>query len=206
MDVENTQWVLTFDSSKLRYSASNNVVNGTQTITPITGDNLVYNCVDNKLKGNFTSTNFFKFENDETFVSVTFDIIGTGSAEIDLYVEILSLAYKSGGNVYDESIIDYGEIQDISDVKGFENADISFKTSFGGTVLLGDVNLDGKIDIMDATLIQKYLVGIENLSAVQLKAADINQDNCYTIADATAIQLYILYGVCDASGYCGEYI
>ncbi len=205
MSVENTQWTLTFDSSKLKYSAANNSVNGTQTITPVVGDSLVYNNTDNRLIGNFSSVNFFEFKNDESFVSVTFEIIGTGSAEIDLYVDVLSLAYKSNNKIYDESIVDKGEIQDISDIDGFENAQISTKTTFEGTVLMGDVNFDGVIDVRDVTLIQKYIVGTEDLSVLGLKAMDVNQDNRYSIADATMIQIYIISGVNGETGCCGQY-
>ena len=53
---------------------------------------------------------------------------------------------------------------------------------------LGDVNGDGKLNIRDATLIQKYLAKLETLTEAQLKAADYNKDTKVNIKDATAIQ------------------
>lgn len=54
--------------------------------------------------------------------------------------------------------------------------------------LYGDVNGDDIISIDDATLIQKYLVGLEELDKYQLIAADVDKDGKVTIKDATLIQ------------------
>ena len=56
---------------------------------------------------------------------------------------------------------------------------------------IGDVNLDGIVDINDATLLQKYIANLEDLSEEQLRASDANQDGEITIADATVIQKMI---------------
>ena len=64
-------------------------------------------------------------------------------------------------------------------------------TSVEPTYTLGDVNNDGKIDITDATLIQRYAAEIEELDDTQLLAADANGDGKVNIADATTIQNYI---------------
>ncbi len=60
---------------------------------------------------------------------------------------------------------------------------------------LGDVNLDGAVDIMDATLIQLYKIGTENIitSELQLRLADVNRDNKVSIRDATMIQMYLAH-------------
>lgn len=52
----------------------------------------------------------------------------------------------------------------------------------------GDANSDGKIDIKDATAIQKYLAELITFSGVQEEVADFNMDGKISIADATAIQ------------------
>lgn len=58
--------------------------------------------------------------------------------------------------------------------------------------VLGDVNLNGKITIDDATLIQKYLAGMEDFDdTVQLLAADVDGNGNITIDDATIIQKYL---------------
>ena len=60
------------------------------------------------------------------------------------------------------------------------------------SILIGDVNLDGVINIIDVTTIQKYLVGTCNLNEVQLYAADVNGDNVVSILDATELQGMIM--------------
>lgn len=55
-------------------------------------------------------------------------------------------------------------------------------------LLLGDVNRDGKINIRDATLIQKHLAKLASLDEKQMIIADINLDNKVNIKDATTIQ------------------
>lgn len=58
--------------------------------------------------------------------------------------------------------------------------------------VLGDVNLDGKITIDDATLIQKYLAGVQEFDdEAQSLAADVNGSGDISIDDTTLIQKYI---------------
>ena len=55
----------------------------------------------------------------------------------------------------------------------------------------GDVNRDGKIDVIDSTLIQKYCSGIVSFDETQIKLADINCDGTVDITDSTKIQKYL---------------
>ncbi len=52
----------------------------------------------------------------------------------------------------------------------------------------GDVNRDGKLNIRDATLIQKYIAKMVTASEINLLAADFNLDSRINIKDATNIQ------------------
>ena len=58
----------------------------------------------------------------------------------------------------------------------------------GTQVTLGDVNLDGKVNINDATLVQKAVANMITLTAEQNTAADVNKDTKVNIKDATEIQ------------------
>lgn len=60
--------------------------------------------------------------------------------------------------------------------------------------LYGDVNLDGKIDINDVTLLQHYIAGESVLTDDAVKAADFNKDRIIDVIDATAIQTFIANG------------
>ncbi len=70
--------------------------------------------------------------------------------------------------------------------------------------LLGDADLSERIDIKDATIIQKYTAHMVNLSQNAMIAADVNSDDDVNIKDATAIQKCISEM---ETGYkIGEYI
>ena len=58
--------------------------------------------------------------------------------------------------------------------------------------VIGDVNGDGEISLVDATELQKYLVGLSSLSVDQLAVADANGDGKISIIDATEIQKYLV--------------
>lgn len=55
---------------------------------------------------------------------------------------------------------------------------------------LGDVNGDGKINVSDATVIQKYAAELITLTDAQIAVADTNNDGLININDATLIQRY----------------
>ncbi len=55
---------------------------------------------------------------------------------------------------------------------------------------LGDANLDGRLNILDATLIQKFKIGAEEIPLYRGENfADVNRDGSVTIRDATLIQM-----------------
>lgn len=53
---------------------------------------------------------------------------------------------------------------------------------------LGDVNMDGKLNIRDATLIQKYLAKLSTLTEAEKDLADFDLNGKVNVRDATAIQ------------------
>ena len=65
-------------------------------------------------------------------------------------------------------------------------------TEPSGNAVYGDVNGDGDITIVDATLVQKHIVQLETLSADKQILADVNGDNTISVVDATLIQKYIV--------------
>ena len=60
-----------------------------------------------------------------------------------------------------------------------------------GTYLLGDANGDGKVNVKDATQIQKAAASLVNLDEEQAQAADVNGDGKVNVKDATAIQKFV---------------
>lgn len=72
-------------------------------------------------------------------------------------------------------------------------------------VLIGDVNLDGRITISDATEIQCHSSEYKVLTGNSAVAADTDKNGAINIKDATAVQCYIA-GLTESSAYCGEYV
>lgn len=64
-------------------------------------------------------------------------------------------------------------------------------SAYSSTVM-GDVNSDGKLDIKDATYIQKSLVDLEVLNDHQNALADMDGDGRITISDVTSIMRAIV--------------
>lgn len=55
-----------------------------------------------------------------------------------------------------------------------------------------DVNMDGVINVVDATLVQKYIVGFEEFDDYTFKIADTDGDGTISVIDATNIQKKIV--------------
>lgn len=112
---------------------------------------------------------------------------------------------KSGLKV--QGVYSNGDVEEITDftLEGFtseESGEVTvtvkydkFKTEFTVRIkskaLIGDVNLDGKINIKDATAIQKHLAKFIHLEDENLAVADVNADGKVNVRDATEIQKYI---------------
>ena len=56
----------------------------------------------------------------------------------------------------------------------------------------GDVNLDGKVDILDAVFLNKYLATLIQFSGVQIANADCYQDGVLDDQDTTALMQFII--------------
>lgn len=189
MLVENAQWKMTFDNSKLKYSSENN---STRVMPKVKGAQV--NCTGNTIYGCFSDADMFNFMSNRTFVSVSFDVIGTGTADVNFDLQVLTLGYKdSNGKVIDASIVDNSQIVNISSVKGFEKAKISGTDTLIQTgTIKGDINGDGVINIKDATLIQQYVVKMTDLDSEQKQAADVDNDGLITVTDSTVVMKYIV--------------
>lgn len=58
-------------------------------------------------------------------------------------------------------------------------------------IVLGDVDLDGAITIMDTSAIQRYLASYVTFDSKDSKRADTTRDGYVSIMDATAVQRYL---------------
>ena len=199
--MENNQWVLTYDPSILKYNESKNqnvsnfmpcVTNGGHANVPSEGT----------IKGNSTSLTLNKLKSSNGdkvgFVSVTFDVVGKGDTSVNLSVDYLTIGnLDSKTHMIDQSseeaVIRNGKICDYT--TAIDTSTLIYEGGYSGIdYVYGDVNLDGKIDITDATSIQKYIADMNKFTGLQEELADVDGDGKVTVIDATLISMYLSSG------------
>ena len=122
-DMLNTQWKLTYDPAVLSFNRDANL-NSTGrgfNFMPQVAANGVFNAGEpGKILGNATDLGLYALSNNGpvTFVTVTFDIIGSGSTVVDLYVDVLNVSALGDNFMTDESqeesIVDFGVVQEFT--------------------------------------------------------------------------------------------
>ena len=191
MEIVNSQWCLTYDSSKLSYDPQKNK-NG---IMPNVKNAVINTNLTNKIRGDFSNLALYDFTTEKDFVTVTFDIVGTGETTVDLDVEFLGVAYvDSNDDVITAYPVDYSKLKEVTSTPGFESMKLSGRITLNEpieTILYGDVNNDGIINVTDATLVQKHAADLLKLSDDEFKRADVNFDGVVNIHDSTLIRKYI---------------
>lgn len=192
MGIVDGQWTVKYDTSKLKFDKADNKVNGSQTIMP-SQSNLVYNAYSNVIKGNFTNPQNPTKYDGSTYISLTFQVIGAGSASVYLDTEYLTVGYVTNNKLNQQSVVDNSKVRDISGFAGFKNVKLSATTSFASDVRLGDVDMDGKITAIDVTLVQKHITEHIPFTEQQLTAADVDKNNIISVKDATLIQKYVVH-------------
>ena len=98
----------------------------------------------------------------------------TGDARVDEYRQDNVWAWWGDGQ---PSLAEISEIQSATEEE---------------KALLGDVNLDGNISLLDAVLMQKYLLASETFSQEQYAVSDVNQDGITNVFDFIALKKQLL--------------
>lgn len=80
-----------------------------------------------------------------------------------------------------------------STILTIENGQFTDRCSIGCVMPeSGDMNFDYKINIADAVLLQKYILGKTNLTSIQAECADMNNDGSVDIFDMVLIRKHII--------------
>lgn len=186
--VVDSQWTLTYDPTVLSYSSTNK----RSTVMPNLNNTLLYKTKDGEVKGNVSDSSLpSDFGEEKVFVTVAFDVIGTGTTEVNLFVDDLSVGYLDENEDLNYAyIVDNKVVTDITNQPGFASASHSAKTVFENSQdhLEGDVNLDGYFNVIDALTILKYCADYITLTPEQLVIADYNNDGRVNVLDVTQIQ------------------
>uniref|UniRef100_UPI00402758B5 dockerin type I repeat-containing protein n=1 Tax=Ruminococcus bromii TaxID=40518 RepID=UPI00402758B5 len=137
----------------------------------------------------------------------TYEDFGTNSIGVNCYAE--SGAYATSGGAVTSFAPDkdgYAEIY-VSRQLGVDTKVMSYRYCrlkdgahcdygrIGDTLVgltCGDTDLSGYISVTDATLVQKYVAGIEDFDKLQLFNSDVDNDGEISVVDATLIQKHIV--------------
>lgn len=121
------------------------------------------------------------------------------SSNMTSETQLLQLTFRVDNNLSDGLHEFLGYNADATEAHSLNNyslEDASLTCSFGKLSLYGsgDVNMDNKVSIADATYVRQYLVSMRDLSDIQLaKANTIGNDATVDIADAVRIQQKLIY-------------
>ena len=125
--------------------------------------------------------------------------------QLDLTNGKLSVVFKSSDNYSEavpltsEMILGYDPYK-----VGIQSVTVKYLNKTASFVVRvlpdkGDVNFDGKVNVVDATEIQKYIVNKDGILQDGLAVADVSGDGKINVTDATHIQKYVV-GLVDKLG------
>lgn len=187
MNIVNGQWTLTYDTNVLSFDANKN-----KNICPNIGE-FTKNIKTGAIEGAFSNVSEpYDFTSSKRFATFTFDVVGTGNADVDLNVKTLSVGYMKNGVLEYTNAVKNGSIVDLSNKPGFTSSSLKGVTLINGDFIYGDVNGDGNVGVDDVTLIQKHVSDMTTLTSAQIAVGDVDHDGEITVHDATLIQKYIV--------------
>ncbi len=128
----------------------------------------------------------FDFRNGGDLVKLSFTVVGEGQANINLQIVEMTII----GN--EESYFTDGVQAKTEGLEiGYNLAGNTLPpVVITKSLMMGDDDLNGKVNVKDATKIQKYLAEIETIDEDGLLVADVNEDGAVNVKDGTAIQKY----------------
>lgn len=136
------------------------------------------------LKDYSFSENFVaKLENINFYYSIR--------SEMDIVELYINGKFYTFQDAYSLGLIDIDLVWDIENLLDdfYILLDTEYPVDWG---IIGDVDSDGKLSVLDATLIQKNVAKIVSFFQSEASLADFNNDGSVDILDATLIQKYVV--------------
>lgn len=186
---EDIEAVLYYDSSVLSLNRGTSAEEEGYEFCPNLGDVVLNVVSDGEIRFNSIKLSGFDFSEGLDLINLNFTVIGEGEAYIRL--EIIEMTVKGNKESYftDGKQVKFDGIEITSDLTGNTVPPIEIII----TVLCGDADQNDKVNVKDATLIQKYVAEKETISEYGLLAADVNNDTKVNIKDGTAIQKFVAH-------------
>lgn len=198
----NGEFAISYDSTKLKFN-SISLPTVSQRGDPVLNTNIAGTIV-----GNFSSpTRPYDFRTESVLFDVTFDIIGSGTTTVDF--NMVNMDAINPATKEKTKLVVKSEILDAFTQSGkgrFSWVEDEQPTTVPATdptssqptspkpttpdILLGDVDLDGDVQVKDATQIQMYAAKFITLTEQQLLNGDVDFDGDVQVKDATLIQMF----------------
>ncbi|MGN0503837.1 MAG: dockerin type I domain-containing protein [Ruminococcus sp.] len=190
---EDIEAVLYYDSSVLSLNRGTSAEEEGYEFCPNLGDVVLNVVSDGEIRFNSIKLSGFDFSEGLDLINLNFTVIGEGEAFIRL--EIIEMTVKGNEESYftDGKQVKFDGIEIASNLTGNTVPPIEIII----TVLCGDADQNGKVNVKDATLIQKYVADKETISENGLLAADVNNDTKVNVKDGTAIQKFVAHMAAD---------
>ena len=83
------------------------------------------------------------------------------------------------------------------DIENYPSPQISLPITIGssdGCALLGDLNSDGAVNILDAVILVNFVLGFQTPTDIEFSASDLNSDGILNVLDIVQLVNIILYG------------
>lgn len=129
-----------------------------------------------------------KTELEKVLISADTILSDNNSPYTEESLENLRNAVLTGKNVFAD---DYVSQNDVDKATADIQSALQDLVFVAPECIYGDTNLDGSVEIDDATYIQRYIAEYISFSSVEMITADVNLDGTINIDDVTAIQRYL---------------
>ena len=144
----------------------------------------------------FTSTDdggFFRIPVDSDyqikFSSGAAGNVSVGIGEYDVYDATTTMLLDRSLSANADSVVTV-TLPSLDD--GYEMpSDVEYNVTVD-TLILGDIDRNGKVEIVDATLLQRHMSKLITLSEDQLKLTDVDSNGAIDVMDVSAIQRYFI--------------
>lgn len=138
---------------------------------------------ENSVARNMAGAELAITREDGSVTTYTFNKFFYGS--LHYYVYAMDAAYAI-------DVTDLGDYKAKVEFMDFSTEFTADHTSTEPTYLYGDVNMDGEISVLDATLIQKIGINLLTVDNTVMALADVNGDGRVSIIDVTYVQKYLV--------------
>lgn len=173
---ENIQVKIRYNPAKLKLVDKTS----TETCPNLTNGLVYYPELPGEVRFNAVFLDGIDFKEEKVLVTLDFEVVNNTYSEIKLEIEEMTIMGDSTKSYFTDGKPSITE--GISVVQVFKN---------GVPYILGDANSDGKVNVKDATEIQKAVAGLITLDEIEMVASDVDANKKVNVKDATAIQKWV---------------